>query len=120
MAFMPFITVHVGMASEAEKAALKNAPALKLAAAGAITLKKNARDPDSFVLEDVALRADEAICYTYRARNGFGGMNRENAVLSHDRKKFLQSGDAGFVRLWNHECSGKTGKNITGDVQVLM
>lgn len=45
------------------------------------TLKQSMRDPDSLVWEDIRANEDATvICLSYRARNGFGGMNREFAV----------------------------------------
>ena len=41
-------------------------------------LKAAARDPDSLVIENAVARSDgKAVCINYRARNGFGGMNRD-------------------------------------------
>lgn len=55
---------------------------LQLITAAALTLKQNMRNPDSFVLESALLMSGKgSVCYTYRAQNGFGGMDRGRAVL---------------------------------------
>jgi len=48
----------------------------------AVTLKGAMRTPESFKLYSALLMANGAVCYDYRAQNGFGGMNRERAVLT--------------------------------------
>jgi hypothetical protein len=84
--------------------------AVERAAAGAVILKKTMRDPESFKLES-ALVIDRtgAVCYDYRAKNGFGGTNVGHAVLGADGKTFKTSEMDGFARLWNKECAGKSG-----------
>lgn len=96
----------------------KKDKAVQLAAAGAATLKKTMRDPDSFELESaLVIEESGAVCYTYRARNGFGGMNRDNAVLADGGKKFLTSDSEGFVDLWNQECGGKSGQDVSAAIR---
>lgn len=84
--------------------------AVQRAALGAKALKNSMRNPDSFKLES-ALVIDEtfAVCYEYRSQNGFGGMNRGQAVLARDGKRFLTNEMDGFGKLWNRECAGKRG-----------
>ena len=84
--------------------------AVQRATVGAITLKKGMRDPDSFKLESaLVINGSGAVCYDYRAKNGFGGTNVGHAVLSGDGKVFKTSDMDGFTRLWNKECAGKNG-----------
>lgn len=78
------------------------------AAAGAVAIKKAARNPDSVVLESAFHTVDGAVCYRYRAQNGFGGMNRAEAVLRKN-DRMVGSGEAGFEAAWNAECAGKDG-----------
>lgn len=62
-------------------------------------LKSKLRDPESFVLESA--HADETatvICIEYRARNGFGGMNKEFIVAA--KNKVSQEASA-----WNKHCT---------------
>jgi len=49
-------------------------------------LRNKVRDPDSFVLERAWIMPNKwggILCVTYRAKNGFGGYNRELAVYNH-------------------------------------
>ncbi len=63
-------------------------------------LRESLRDPDSLVLENVfARRPAYAICIRYRAKNGFGGYNRE-FVAFHD----LQLTKSAAI--WNKHCAG--------------
>lgn len=81
-------------------------------------LKTRMRNPDSFKLEQVLVMEADALCVTYRAQNGFGGMNREQAVLSGDNKNFVSSTADGFPKAWRQHCAEKTGEDITRLVNV--
>jgi hypothetical protein len=62
------------------------------------SLKQALRDPDSFHLERAFTTMDaKYACILYRARNGFGGMNREHVV-------FTEAGGDESVRAWNKHC----------------
>lgn len=63
------------------------------------SLKSAARDPDTLVVER-ALQNDKRtfVCVAYRAKNGFGGMNRERAV-------FTKMGGDTSARTWNRKCT---------------
>lgn len=74
-----------------------------------LLIRKTLRNPDSFKAESVLVTDALSVCATYRAENGFGGMNREQAVMSADKTKALNSNERGFTALWNAECAGKTG-----------
>jgi hypothetical protein len=87
----------------------------QLAVLGAKALRNSARNPDSFKLSQARLMDDGAACYTYRAQNGFGGMNIGHAVLS-PAGTILSEDAAGFTRLWNKECRGKTGEEKAWEV----
>jgi hypothetical protein len=62
-------------------------------------LKKDLRDPDSLVWETVRANDNASvICIEYRAKNGFGGMNRDFiAVVNNNVKR-----DAAA---WNKHCT---------------
>lgn len=88
----------------------KEDAATQRAATGAVLLKKAMRDPDSFKLDSaLVIDGSGAVCYNYRAKNGFGGVNRSHAVLSADGKKFKTDEMDGFISLWNKECANKSG-----------
>jgi hypothetical protein len=92
----------------------KEDQAVKIALVGAGLLKKSMRDPDSFKLEQVlVMDKTNAVCYDYRARNGFGGYNKGQAVLSPDLKNFKTNNEAGFNTLWNKWCGEKQGTDVT-------
>ena len=75
----------------------------------AIELRRAMRDPDSFQLSSVLIiEKTNAVCYEYRSRNGFGGMNVGQAVLS-PKGIFRTNEMEGFRALWRSECSGKRG-----------
>lgn len=96
-------------AMEAAEKKRKHA-AIQQASAGAIILKKSMRDPDSLKLESaLVINGTGAVCYEYRAKNGFGGMNVGHAVLSADGKQFRTSEMDGFTKMWNKECANKSG-----------
>lgn len=82
------------------------------AVAGAKQLRASARNPDSFKLESALIMDDGAVCYEFRSQNGFGGMDRAQAVLAPSGK-FKSSESSGFGSLWNKECGGKTGEDDT-------
>lgn len=112
------VIVTASKSGEAPPAKVDKAPtqediAMQRAVAGARLLKKAMRDPDSFKLESAfVINGSHAVCYGYRARNGFGGMNRDHAVLARDGTRFLTSGDPGFEKLWNAECANKPGREV--------
>jgi len=84
---------------------------LNLIFAGQEMLKKMMRDPDSLVFERVLYTDDESVCYEYRAKNGFGGMNKGAAVFSD--KGFITNDDKGFDPIWSEKCAGKQGEEIS-------
>lgn len=81
----------------------KNARSLEqVTAARAVkaALRDSLRDPDSLVFESMRVSEDSRIvCALYRAKNGFGGMNRKFVVYV-DRSGF----DTADV--WKKHCSG--------------
>jgi len=90
----------------------------RIMVAGAKTLKRNMRDPDSFKLESVIKMTSGAICYEYRAKNGFGGYNREAAVYQ-PKSDTLVTGDSA-TRTFNALCAGKTGEDHTSTVKIAI
>jgi len=91
----------------------KKDEAIQKATIGAIGLKKVMRDPEGFKLESALVIQDtSAVCYDYRAKNGFGGVNVGHAVLSVDGKKFKTNEEDGFSKLWNKECANKVGTEV--------
>lgn len=76
----------------------KKERAFQRTAALAGALKRSLRDPDSLVWESIHANADASVaCFAYRAKNGFGGMNREFVVYA-DGKASQKPAD------WNRKC----------------
>jgi zinc-ribbon domain len=95
-----------------QAAAAANDAQFAHAAAGAKILHDSARNPDSFKLVQVLTMSDRTACYTYRAQNGFGGMNVGYAVLS-PTNEFKTDEMQGFHVLWNKLCAHKSGTDRT-------
>ncbi|MBU3667662.1 MAG: hypothetical protein FGM53_03885 [Rhodocyclaceae bacterium] len=75
-------------------------------------LKKSMRDPSSFEVEEAwANERGSIVCVQYRAKNGFGGYNREIAVLNGD--KISKSANT-----WNKNCT-KNMYDVTGAKYAL-
>lgn len=74
-------------------------------------LRDTMRDPDSYKLITGIVTGSGAICFRYRARNGFGGMNVESLVIT-PKDRFIHEKADGFVGAWNRYCSGKSGRDI--------
>lgn len=106
---VPIVSAAQQVANQKEEAAFQRA------VAGAKQLQKAMRNPDSFKMTESLIMPDEAVCYAYRAQNGFGGMNAAHAVLAPDGK-FKTTDSLGFTALWNKECARKTGKDETWQV----
>jgi len=86
----------------------ENAAAAR-AQVGARILKRAMRDPDSFKLDSaLVMTGSNAVCYDYRAKNGFGGYNVGHAVLAPDGT-FETNEMSGFSSLWKKHCAGKRG-----------
>jgi hypothetical protein len=79
---------------------------------GAEALKSRMRNPASFELHSAVLMSSGAICYTYRAANGFGGVNVEYAVET-PKGKISILGTDGNGSEYEHYCQGKTGQELT-------
>jgi len=91
---------------------------MRAAAGQAMLLRKSMRDPESFEVVSVLLMPADAICYEYRATNGFGGKSVELAVW--DGKAFHSQSEAGFTRAYNRTCGDKLGTDVTGDVAGIL
>lgn len=85
---------------EAKKEANERARIIQ-AVAATRALKASLRDPDSVRWDSVLVNEDGTVaCIEYRARNGFGGMNREFVVFTSNTA--TQSAAA-----WNKRCANK-------------
>lgn len=67
----------------------------------AATIKRGLREPESVQWESIMANDDGSVmCFLYRARNGFGGMTRENVSLANGKA----SKEAAH---WNKHCANK-------------
>ena len=100
----------------AEKAAVdKQHAGWARASAGAKALTAAAHDPGSIVWNSAfVVDKTSAVCYEYRAKNGFGAIRLFHAVLARDGVTIKAETEKGFSSLWNKECTGK----LTGDEAV--
>jgi hypothetical protein len=94
--------------SRQENEAAEESTSNTRAAMGGASIIAAARNPESVKFESVGLLKDETVCYRYRAQNGFGGMNREFAVLLPKGKNLQTSSSA-----WNLHCANREGTDIT-------
>jgi hypothetical protein len=94
--------------------------AVSRAAVAAKSIRSGARNPDSFVLESALVMPSGAACLEYRAQNGFGGMNREQAVIPAGKDDLRVTGSSGFLSSWSAHCAGKTGRDVTVLVRQYM
>lgn len=63
-------------------------------------LQKSMRDPQSLTVESLMVNKNGTVaCIEYRARNGFGGMNRSFAVLENGHFYFDKA------EVWNRTCA---------------
>lgn len=87
-------------AAEIERKARDEAVFRKVALAAA-TIKKNLREPDSVTWETILADSEaNVMCFSYRARNGFGGMALEHISVAEG--KFSRK-----TQDWNRHCAGK-------------
>lgn len=94
---------------------------LTRAVMGARSIKAALRDPPSFELTQVlAIDKTGAVCYMYRAKNGFGGYNREMAVLEKGASGLRSTGMKGFESTWNRACGSKSGDDLTTSVRIFL
>ena len=74
-------------------------------------LRASMHDPRSFQVDQVLRMPDKTLCVTYRAKNGFGAVRAERAVIAP--KTGAVQGQTAFVGLWNKHCGGRTGEDIS-------
>lgn len=76
-------------------------------AAVVMHIKKSLRNPASVVWEEIFSNDDGSIvCVTYRAQNGFGGLNREHISYAKEKLSLEPS-------RWNKHCAKKALNDMT-------
>ncbi len=87
------------MTPEQHAASKQKSESMKKTMLALQAIKKSMRDPDSLKWEDITANDDASvICISYRAKNGFGGMNRDIATVVND--KFHTD-----KKTWNKHCT---------------
>lgn len=72
----------------------------KMVAIVMAAIKQDARDPDSIIWDSARSSTDgNIICIEYRAKNGFGGTNREFVVMANGEPRRNKADD------WNKHCT---------------
>ncbi len=94
------------MKAKKEADEIRRLPAL----VGAGRLKAAMHDPKSFDLVQTLLMSDGSVCYTYRAKNGFGAVRTYYAAMGGG--KIVTSDDDRFAGAWNKRCANKTGESV--------
>jgi len=89
-----------------------------LGAIGLRQLRDATRDSGSFEVIRTLGMSPLAVCYDYRARNSYGGTDIGHAVI--DDSGLRAVGTSGFITAWNRHCGGRTGINITQQVEVVL
>jgi hypothetical protein len=90
----------LGLALGATNSVAQTDDVVNQAVEGVNRLQEAMRDPDSFALDRVTMtppnkKGKSNVCFVYRARNGFGGMNRgEAAYGQHHDLKLAEANDA--------------------------
>lgn len=104
--FWPFLSGDAGTSApppaptpEQVAAKAKRDATFNQTVAAAKAVKQALRDPDSLTWESIRANDDASvICLEYRAKNGFGGMNREFAV-------FVKGKASQKPEMWNKHCT---------------
>jgi|SRR6478609_6309417 len=104
------LLASAGNANAADSAARERVKAAYSdAQKGKRTIKEAQRDPASFELVSVSWHPNaDALCYTYRSKNGFGGVNVSRAIYGRATGKIAYSEkvkDKDFASVWAVGCS---------------
>jgi len=88
----------------------------RAASGGALTLRQQMRDPESFRVASAIVTPDKSVCYRYRSHNGFGGMSDGRAMIYAGM--LLSKEDAAFDKVWQKECAGVVGEQTADEVMA--
>lgn len=103
-----------------KKAEEKRNRAIASASAGAAVLKRAMKDPQAFELTSVRVTDNGTACYDYRAKNSFGAILPDSAVLSTSGKLLVRERDgSSFVSVWNSDCT-KPAEEVVDLVKRLL
>ena len=82
--------------------------AAERAIGAARALRRSMRNPDSFSVISARAIGSDLVCFRYRAQNGFGGMNVEEAAVWGE----MPIAGPAFTAEWQDKCRG-AGSEVT-------
>lgn len=81
-------------------------------------IRKQAHDPDSVEFTSVFMSYESnAICYRYRARNGFNAL-RQAAFMITSKGELKDESSKGFSAAWNRDCVNKNGQEARAAANI--
>jgi hypothetical protein len=86
----------------------------------ALALRKTMRNPKTFEVISAHVGQYNALCYQYRAENGFGGMSVERVVVAPDAAWMTTERDDEFADRWNDQCARGSTIDATSAVQAAL
>ena len=103
-------------AQPSQKAA--NEKRFEFAESSVLGLNRAMRDPDSLRVASAIMPDDETLCYVYRARNGFGGMNESFAIQDGALLRSRES--QGFDKKWEDLCVHRAGTQMAEELNYVL
>lgn len=92
----------------------KRTAQLQLAGLGALTLKKTAKDPESFRLQSAFVKPNGVACFEFRGKNSFGADIPGQAVMLQSGNVYTNNSEDNtrFAAAWNGDCTKAGGDDI--------
>jgi hypothetical protein len=82
---------------------------------GAKAIADSLRNPDSMKMSSILYMPSGAICYEFRAQNGFGGMNFDYAVETPNGRIYINDAERAAAGMWKKYCANKSGQSMMAD-----
>lgn len=90
-------------------------------ASGIGYLFEHARNPASFDLTNARImKRSNNVCFTYRAQNGYGGLEIEQASYSPKVNLMNVPGESSFREDFNRQCSDRLSIDVTEAAQEIL
>jgi len=106
-------TAKADASPEQKAATAKRDAQLQFAAMGAVDIKKSMKDPEAFELKSLYVTLSGYSCYEFRAKNSFGAVLPNEAVITPAGKiLFKERHASAFQNAWNKECTKAGGDEI--------
>ena len=111
-------SVDTSIARDIEARTARQDERANLAITYARLIRKQAHDPDSVEFLSVLMSYEsKAICYRYRARNGFNAL-RQAAFMITSRGELMDESSKGFSAAWNRDCVNKNGQEARAAANI--